>query len=122
MILLSESANRFVRLLVRLFRVELIYLYLSVILSAGTIAYILNANLIPSTSTFVRSLQAQSLIETIIYFVTIAMGSGGFYLIARGASSKQVKRESGFMFLGGIALILVTFVMIFSYWSLKIYG
>lgn len=119
---MTESGNKYVRLVSRLFKLELIYVYLTVILSAGLIAYVLNANLVPSTSTFVRSLQAQSIIETIIYMVTIAIGTGGFYLIARGAADRQMKRESGFMFLGGLALVFVTFIMIFSYWNFKVFG
>lgn len=118
---MSGSGNKYIRMIARFLKLELLYVYLTIILSAGTIAYVLNASLIPSTTTFVRSLQAQSIIETIIYMVTIAIGTGGFYLIARGASEKQMRRESGFMFLGGLALVLVTFIMIFSYWNFKVF-
>jgi hypothetical protein len=117
---MSLSNSRYVRLLRRAFTLELVYIYASVLLAAGLVSYLLNASVVPATAVFVpRNFQAQSVIETIIYSFTIVMGAGGVYLLSRSASEQQMKRETSLLFAGGIALLIISFIMMFGLYSLK---
>ncbi|MEM0117112.1 MAG: hypothetical protein QXX17_04655 [Conexivisphaerales archaeon] len=117
------SRNKYIRYILNAFKLEYIFVYASIILSAGIVAYLLNASLIPPTNIIIiGNLQAQSIIETLIYGFVIVMGVAGAFLLARSAGDGQMDRVKGIFFLAGLGLLLLSFVMIYSLWSYKIFG
>lgn len=117
------SRNRYVRYIRSALKLEYIFVYASVILSAGIVAYLLNASLIPPTNIIIiGNLQAQSIIETLLYGFVIVMGVAGTFLLARSTSDSQMDRVKGLFFVGGLGLVFLSFIMIYSLWSYKIFG
>ncbi|MDG6939106.1 MAG: hypothetical protein JRN39_01730 [Nitrososphaerota archaeon] len=112
--------NRYVKVLLRFLRIELIYLYASVVLSAGLIAYIINSPLVPAGTLVVKAFGIQSLAETFVYIVTMVMGVAGLFLIMRGGNEKTASREAGLLFFTGLMLVFISFAMIFSLWGYKV--
>lgn len=117
------SIAKYARFIRNLFRLEYIFVYASIILSAGIVAYLLNVSAIsPTNIIMVGNLQAQSIIETLIYGFTVVLGVAGVFLLAKSAGDSQIDRIKGIFFLAGLGLLILSFVMIFSLWSYKIFG
>ena len=118
----SLAKNRYLKYLKNALRLEYLWIYANIILSAGFVAYLLNAKYVPATSIIVvGQFQEQSLIETLIYAFVIIMGFGGVYLMARSTSDTQMDRVKGLFFIMGIGLLFLSYI-IYSLWSYKIFG
>lgn len=119
----SLAKNKYLKYLKNALKLEYLWIYASIILSAGFVAYVLNARYVPATSIIVvGQFQEQSLIETLIYAFVIIMGFGGVYLMARSISDSQMDRVKGLFFIMGIGFLFLSFIMIYSLWSYKIFG
>ncbi len=107
------------RFIARIFRIELLYVYATVILAGGFVAYLINASAVPAGTLIVRSYGIQSLAETFAYIFLVVMGVIGFLLILRAGEQQKNPRESALFFFVGFMLVIIAFSMIFAFWGYK---
>lgn len=114
--------NRWIKILSKIFTLEGIYIVAAVLLSAGLINYLLEGTSVSASVVVTNSLETQSILETITYFFTTSLATGGLYLLLRSSQPSKGGRESLMVFFGGFIILLIGFFLVFSFYSFKRFG
>jgi len=101
-------------------KVELWYLIAFLLIGSGIISFAVGRPLLPLTSIFTSNSSYQTLFETIIIFLINLMGLGGVFLITKVSSTRDT-RIGRFYALGGLALIITWFIIIYELY-ITVYG
>lgn len=114
--------NKWVKTVSKYITLEVIYVLVGVLLAGGLVNYLLEGSSIPASTVVSTSLETQSVLETITYVIASAMGVTGIYMLARSSQPSKVGRESFFVFVAGILLLMIGFFLIFSMYAFKLSG
>jgi hypothetical protein len=111
--------SKVVKNLSRLFKTEALFVVAAVLLAGGLINYLLEGINVPAGTLLTRSLRTQSIVETLAYLLVAFMGVGGTFLVYRSGQTGKGIRESGLFFVSGVIILLISFFLVFSFWSFK---
>ncbi len=114
--------NKWVKTLSKYVTLEVIYVFVGVLLAGGLVNYLLEGSSVPASTVVTTSLQTQSILETITYVIASASGVTGIYMLARSSQPSKVGRESFFVFITGILILMIGFFLIFSMYTFKTRG
>ncbi|HVP23718.1 MAG TPA: hypothetical protein VMS77_07390 [Conexivisphaerales archaeon] len=118
----SLRRNRYVRILERIFTLENVVVATAILLTGGLVNYLLEGSNVPASVVITRSLQTQSILETVTYIIASAMGVGGVLLLMRSSQPSKAGRESFMVFITGILLLMVGYFLFFSLYNFKVHG
>jgi predicted small secreted protein len=114
--------NRWVKTLSKYITLEVIYVFVGVLLTGGLVNYLLEGSSVPASVVITRSLQTQSILETVTYIIATAMGVTGTYMLARSSQPSKTGRESFLVFVTGILILMIGFFLFFSLYNFKTGG
>ncbi len=118
----SLRRNKWIRMVSRFITLEGLLVAVGIVLTGGLINYLLEGSSIPATVLITRSLQTQSILETLTYIIDSTMGFLGVYMIMRSSQPSKAGRESFLVFITGFLLLMLAFFLFFSLYSFKLNG
>ena len=114
--------NRWLKTLSKYVTLDTIYVLVAVLLTGGLINYLLEGSSVPASVVITRSLQSQSVLETVTYIIATLLGFSGIYMLLRSSQPSKTGRESFLVFVSGFLILMVGFFLFFSLYTFKTTG
>jgi hypothetical protein len=114
--------NKWVKTLSKYVTLEVVAVFVGILLTGGLINWLLEGSSVPASVVITRSLQTQSVLETVTYIIATAMGVAGTYMLARSSQPSKTGRESFLVFATGILILMIGFFLFFSLYTFKTGG
>jgi uncharacterized membrane protein len=114
--------NRWIKRVSGLITLEGIYVVVGILLTGGLVNWLLEGSTVPATVVITRSLQSQSVLETVTYVIATTLGVSGIYLLLRSSLPSKTGRESFLVFVSGFIILMIGFFLFFALYTFKTTG
>ncbi len=114
--------NRWIKRISGLITLEGIYIVVGILLTGGLINWLLEGANVPATVVITRSLQSQSVLETVTYVIATTLGVSGIYLLLKSSQPAKTGRESFLVFVSGFLILMIGFFLFFALYTFKTTG